>query len=341
MRWGYFFAAILLGFFGGAAASDVVQKIDLLCDSLLAHLTVHPEKKHIAVLPFTNKTGQPDQGQGIAVAERFIARISAQKTFALVDRVRFDKAMAEIALSQTGVVDDSMALDAGKFMAADYLLTGSITSAFGSCVISATLIQTETGKVMASVSQNVAPMALDGLRKELLGEKATVGASLFRSMVVPGWGQFYADRHVRGVLSLAAFLGASGYLGYRVYQTAAAQEDYDRAYASVKGLLNNNAAGLKALVVREMAADGLDSTSSAYQTYLVRILQERLLDVETKEETYIQSWNNAAIAGGILAGVWALNAIDAAIAGAQSKKKFKLYFSAAGGSAAISVCGTF
>jgi hypothetical protein len=41
---------------------------------------------------------------------------------------------------------------------------------------------------------------------------------------------------------------------------------------------------------------------------------------------YDKKYNEMITADFILVGVWALNIVDAAIAGAQSKRKFKLYF---------------
>jgi TolB-like protein len=309
---------------------NAAANLDRLADSLFAAMPVAGAKNRVAVLPFVNKSGQAESGQGTVVAERMIMYIQNHKTFVLIDREQFQKAMAEVALSQSGVIAEESALQAGKFLAADYLLTGSIATAFGATVVNARIMQTETGTIMASAAVSMPPVALDDIQKQLLGEKATVGGALFRSVVVPGWGQYYSDHPGQGTVALLLFLGAAGYLGYTGYATYAAHQDYDTEYNKVAALFNNGGAGFLEEVNQAMLADGLDPSHDDNSRYIESLKREHLAAVDKKESAYSDAYDRTVIAGIILGGVWTVNVIDAAICGAASKRKYQLYFSASG-----------
>jgi TolB-like protein len=288
------------------ASQDAEQKIQYLCDSLVGQFPDSIASPRLAVIPFTDNTGK-SQGQG--VAELVVICLQKSKRFSLVDRMEFQKALAEIELSQSDMVDSASALKVGKLVSAPYLLTGTIANIFGACKINAKIIRTETMRLFSTGSVTVAPAALDGLTKELLGEQGKISSALFRSLVAPGWGQFYTEHPVRGGISLAAGVGALGYTLTKGYQTGKANNKYSD-FCNWMG----SPEWTEDLNRRYKEGDSLAATKDS-------------IKADSLYNMYSKKFDQTVIAGAITGGIWALNLIDAALAGAQAKKKFKLYFS--------------
>jgi hypothetical protein len=217
-----------------------------------------------------------------------------------------------LELANSDMIDSGAALKLGKILTAPYLLTGSITAVFGSVKIQAKIIRTETTEIMASAFVSAAPAEVEGLTKELLGEKGKITSSLFRSMVVPGWGQIYADHPVRGAISLAAVLGAAGYTGYCFYKSGKAYNKY-QSYESFSG---------SPTFWDSLRTDTITSHKSWPQ-----VLHDDSVRSLSNWSQYETAYDRAIFMTLVSIGVYALNLLDATIAGAQSKRKFSLYFS--------------
>ena len=59
----------------------------------------------------------------------------------------------------------------------------------GRVVIHARIITAENGTVVASASKPLPAGIFTPFIKEVLGEKTQLSASVFRSAIIPGWGQ--------------------------------------------------------------------------------------------------------------------------------------------------------
>jgi TolB-like protein/TM2 domain-containing membrane protein YozV len=291
------------------AGNDIENSIQSLCDSLTRHFPDSILNPRLAVLPFTDNTGK---NQGQAVAELAVNALQKQGKFKIVDRMEFQKAIAEIELGNSDMIDSTAALKVGKIMAAPYLLTGTIGNLFGMCRINAKIIRTETTELMTAATIAVSPVALDGLTKELMNERNQVTPALFRSLVAPGWGQFYSNQPVRGGISLA--LCAAG-VGGTVYFIWKKETDW-RAYQDNPWKYSNKVSQDSAN--RKFKLDG-----TPYKQTLDELARKDTL----LYKTYTQSFDRMVVAASATIGVWALNIIDAAIAGAQAKRKFRPYFS--------------
>jgi TolB-like protein len=305
---------LILAFFFSfplSASQDVEGKIQSLCDSLARQFPDSIATPRLAVIPFTDNTGK-SQGQG--VAELVVTCLQKSKRFSLVDRMEFQKALTEIELSQTDMVDSTSMLRVGKLVAAPFLLTGTIANIFGACKINAKIIRTETMQIYSTAMVTVAPAELDGLTKDLLGEQGKISAALFRSMVAPGWGQFYTNHLVRGGVSLAAFLGGVGFTIYKAQMSADAYQRFENDHA----VLNDSA--------EDWANRISGGNSEKYKAAWDSLWQKDTVNYDT----YSRLFDQTVLVGGITIAVYALNLIDAAIAGAKAKRKFKLYFSADG-----------
>ena len=292
------------------ASQNVEQKIQFLCDSLVRQFPDSIAMPRLAVVPFTDNTGK-SQGQG--VAEYMVACLQKGKRFALVDRMEFQKAIAEIELGNSDMVDSASALKVGKILSAPFLLTGTISNIFGACKITTKIIRAETTELMAVTSVSVAPSELDGLTKELLGERTQVSATLFRSMVAPGWGQFYTRHYVRGAISLAAFLGAVTWCVFSIVNEDDLYKDY-KSYEDIRGTDTWYAI---------LEAD----SAISHKTWRQELHEDSVKSQENWNK-YNDAYDRALLITGVTAGVYVINLLDAIIAGAQEKKRFRPYFSA-------------
>lgn len=307
---------------GRSVETALVSLVDSLLLAVPQSTTVH----RLAIVPFDDRAGGAEADRGVAVAELVLAQLAARNRFSLVDRAEFRKMLDEIELSQSDLVEESGALQAGKMLAADALLTGSLTELFGTVRVTAKIIRTETSEILATASVTVVRNALDDFARGLIDEKGRVSSSVFRSLLAPGWGQFYTNKYARGAISLTLCAGAAGYCAYAIAATVGAHNDYDDYYEYVQFSQE-----FEDRVQAEAAETGrpIDSIRADYDD----IVDEYYND-------YVAAHDRAVLAGVITGAAWALNLIDAAIAGAQSRRKFRLYFMAlpgAGGGAGLSI----
>ncbi|MBN1499367.1 MAG: tetratricopeptide repeat protein [Spirochaetes bacterium] len=85
------------------------------------------------------------------IAESVSYKLRNVQSYIVVDRVNVDKLMNEIALSQSGLVDEESAKQAGKALGADIIVLGSFQYFGDQIRISAKLVETESHKVLNQV----------------------------------------------------------------------------------------------------------------------------------------------------------------------------------------------
>jgi TolB-like protein len=287
-----------------AIAYGNTDKLETLCDSLCKAIPHSEFAPRLAVLPFDNKTGNENTDYGTALAEFIIGHLFTCKSIILVDRIDFKKVIREINFSRSGFADEQQVLEMGKALSADYILTGSITDLFGQYRINTKILNTESTEIVAHASAVIAPVTLDGVTEELLGERTQVSSSILRSIVVPGWGQLYTGHYVRGGISLAAGAGSLGYTIYAIVKTRNARIDRDewREYMDTEEYQH----------IRKTTEETWEDGINKYKVF---------------DREYGKHFDRAVIAGIITGGIWTFNVVDALIAGVQSKRKFEPYFS--------------
>lgn len=289
------------------ASNDIETSLTNLSDNLFNGIEI-PANSTVAVLPFESS----DSDEGKAVAEYIVVNLQMNSNITLVDRINFSKTMSEISLAQTGVVNEEHAVSAGKALSAKYIVAGSIKDALGKKIIQANLIEVETSKIMASAKVVLIPNELANFSKELLGEKGKISSSVFRSTLIPGWGQFYTNNKTRGLVSLIACLGSGVATIVSGVTTVSANNEYKEYhnYMWTPDMIND----LNTYITQE----GITYAEG------VEIYEKRESD---KYDEYTKKSKRTLILGAVTGGLWTLNIIDAIIAGKHSKNKFDLYFS--------------
>lgn len=104
----------------------------------------------VAVGAFNRKTIGKSQDLSLGMEDLLTADMKKRKRFRAVDRRRLKEVLKELKLSQSGLVDEDSALKAGRILAADCMLFGSVLERKDSVEIYVRLVDTETTEVLAA-----------------------------------------------------------------------------------------------------------------------------------------------------------------------------------------------
>ena len=109
----------------------------------------------VAVSGFTGKDGEQTALLEI-LDEMAIAEIAKLGTLTVVERNNLDKILEEQELALSDLMDTSTAIEIGKFLTADFIVTGSVIEMPNSMVIFGRIINVETAEI-ESAAQVIVP----------------------------------------------------------------------------------------------------------------------------------------------------------------------------------------
>lgn len=139
---------------------------------IMAQERVQEEK--IAILYFENNAVQScfsPLSKGLC--DMMISDFTAEKQFAVVERVRIQEIIKELKMEQEEIFDSSTTAKLGKLLGADYLVFGSFFEFMGTFRIDARIIKVETGEILASVGASGKVDAFELLEKKIVSELHT------------------------------------------------------------------------------------------------------------------------------------------------------------------------
>jgi hypothetical protein len=209
----------------------------------------------------------------------------------LVERSRMEDVLEEIQLGMTGLLDEKKAAEAGKMAGAQAILVGSVGESGAEFAVNVRLIATESSQVLVAESIAVPRAGMVALSDDSVVLRTKSGA-LFRSMVVPGWGQFYNEQPIKGGVLIGLELALAG-TAVAMHFLGTADED---AYASSNFALK-------------------------YPDLNTEQLQQKARDLRDSAETYYQA-RNILIYSAI--GVYAYNVLDAYLFGVDGREQLGL-----------------
>jgi|GEM_PF-2548375 len=132
-------------------------------------------KKRIAILDFENVSPLMKKHDiGATVNALLMAEMGSSTIFRLVERKEISKIMKEVELSMTGMVSQDQAVKAGELSGAELLLAGTVSETGEKISISARIISTEKGEVVAARTVKV-------LREDMIKTANEVYWSAFQS----------------------------------------------------------------------------------------------------------------------------------------------------------------
>lgn len=228
----------------------------------------HP--KTVAILYFDNATGRADyDGLGRGIAAMLITDLAKVPEIRLVERDRLQAVIDEQHLQSSSMFDPATAVQAGKLLGAEYLLTGAVSAADPNMRIDTRVVRVETGEIVRTAKVQgkgdkffdlqqklakelvdglpiaVSPAAMDSLaaqqqRDRIDDHKTLVGLSR-------GMDQMAVKDYAGAVETLAPVVARSHdalvvHMAYdearRRTQKSATDKAKEKARAGLRGLLN-------------------------------------------------------------------------------------------------------
>ena len=113
----------------------------------------------VAISGFTTGANRPSALIDL-LNEMAVMEIGRIDTLRLVERARLDSLLAEQELALSDLMDTEQAIEVGRFLAANYIVTGSVIEMEATVVIFGRVINVETGEV-ESVAQVILPKDAD------------------------------------------------------------------------------------------------------------------------------------------------------------------------------------
>ena len=275
---------------------------------LVSIISLSLSQRTVAILDFEARG--INSLEAATLTDRFTSEMVKTRAVRLVERNMVDEILTEQGFQQSGCTSDECAVEVGALLGVQFMISGSIGKLGDTYTIDAKMVSVETGAT--DESRNVTYIGkVDGLvteveilawdilglqppdallEKKRLGTQAFLAASaqqktrfgaLIRSAVIPGFGQYYADKKITGLGFLLTELAVIGlYVSANsAYQTAT--DDF----TNYQNLYN---------VERDpiMIAEYRAKVNTSHD------------DIQTNKDLM----NQMAMAAG---GVWALNAIHA------------------------------
>ncbi|MCK5569950.1 MAG: hypothetical protein KAJ15_09550, partial [Spirochaetes bacterium] len=109
----------------------------------------------ISISGFTTRDGKPS-GLVTLLNEMALMEIAKLDTLTVIERDKLDMILDEQKLAINDLMDTSNAIEIGKLLTANYILTGSVVEMPGSVMIFGRVINVETAEV-ESVAQVIVP----------------------------------------------------------------------------------------------------------------------------------------------------------------------------------------
>ncbi len=195
-----------------------------LADKLRDKITqVSPQGAVVAVVRFLNLgTKAINKKMGEIVTELLTAELSNSPKIKLVEREDLDKLLQELRLSLLGVTNPRLASRIGKMLNAQFMIIGAVSDVGTEFIINARIVDVATSRIIGGVGVRLRQQDVIALSSKYLVVKTKAGA-LYRSLIIPGWGQIYSGHTVKGVFYTVTTLGLVGaalteyYIGKNVY----------------------------------------------------------------------------------------------------------------------------
>jgi TolB-like protein len=270
------------------ARSEAVDvAVRRLSDTLAAGLARLPgaaRYQRLAVLPFVDVGAEAKRRElGAVVTAEVATDLRQFHGLLLVERARLGALLTEVKLGEMGLIDPRDAPRLGKLADAQALVVGSVADAGDRFLVNARVVATETSETLATASEAVSAASLITLSSEAVVLRSRNDA-LFRSLLLPGWGQAYNRQRAKAVVFGVA---AAGTLGVALaFQLKGARAEKDYQSMVTPGALGSDPAGAAAALRAQANRDF--------------------------------HWRDVALWSA--AGVWALAAVDAYLFGVDGEK---------------------
>ncbi len=111
------------------------------------------EKMNVAVLDFTNEGGL-SVSESVTLTNRLRSTLVKTNTFNVLERGRMEEVLNEIGFQMTGCTSTDCAVEVGKILNVQQMITGSIGKLGKTYTIDISIIDVETAKIISSIYED-------------------------------------------------------------------------------------------------------------------------------------------------------------------------------------------
>ena len=202
--------------YGGAAvresslaAATVRGAVERMADGLYLEMSKLPGNtryQRVAVMPL-EENGQA--ASELALGTYFQQELSMalkERGYLIVERSRLNEAVTQMGVAQS--LDASNAPAAGKMLGAQLIVLGAVADAGEHFMITGRALDAQSGTVLGATAvkanrDNVVTLGSGAI------ETRSMGGAMFRSALVPGWGQYYYRKPIRAALWAVSVYGSA------------------------------------------------------------------------------------------------------------------------------------
>jgi TolB-like protein len=229
-----------------------MRRLGDMLASGLSRLPGGARYQRLAVLPLGEVGPEARKRElGAVVTAELSTTLRRDHGLLLVERARLGSLLAEVKLGEMGLVDPGDAPKLGRLSDAQALVMGSVADAGDRFLVNARIVATESGETLATASESISAGSLIALSSEAVVLRSRKDA-VYRSLLLPGWGQAY---NRQGGKAVAFGVAAAGTLGAALAFHLAgqrAQDDYQSKVTA--GQLGGDPSG-QAAALRAEAVD--------------------------------------------------------------------------------------
>lgn len=220
---------------------------------------------------------------GLVVSAQLQSMLQNDHNLFLVEREEVAKLVDEIQLGQMGLVSEKDAVEIGKMSGAQALVLGSVAEAGSEYLVQVRIVSVSEARVWASAETSLPAADLITLSSDAAVLRTRSG-SIYRSLLLPGWGQFYNREPIKGSVFVGGEVVAAGLSAMFHLFGSQAQSDYDalgveaesgafinlRDEASqhykMRNIMIYTAIGIHVLGILDAAFSGYDGSSGKGQS---------------------------------------------------------------------------
>lgn len=278
---------------GGVESQSIEVAMRKLSDSLAAGFSKMPgdaRYRRLAVLPFTDVGEEAQKRQvGTIVAAEVATDLKRDHNLLLVERQKLVEVMGELRIQQSGAIDPAHAAELGKLADAQALVIGTASNLGDHYLVDARVVSTESGETLSADSAQVNAAGMVALASDAVVLRSRKDA-VFRSLLIPGWGQIYNRQPVKGFMVMGAEIGLFGAaLAYHLLGEKA-YSDYTSKTSA--GQLGSDPSG--------EAAQLYDTATSRYRTRNVLLFVGGGLWIANLVDAYLSGVDgDALLSGGV------------------------------------------
>ncbi|MEA3451755.1 MAG: toxin-antitoxin system YwqK family antitoxin [Bacteroidota bacterium] len=125
-----------------------MKKLTFLLTALIISVTVFSQEKKVAISPVFDREKEVSNMYKLMVRMSLTKAIANQPNYDALERKNVDKIVDEVHFQETGMVTDAEIIELGNMLGADYVCNLEVASDNNQIVISASIIEIETGKAV-------------------------------------------------------------------------------------------------------------------------------------------------------------------------------------------------